>query len=200
MAAGTSWTSFEGSRTRSYFGIYEVRERITSRQPSASSPTAPPCTASRIWRRAARRVPTSYYAPDPGVGLALANANALFGAAAADRRGRPRQRHAACYAQPEPGLDLLRDRPGDGRGRAQPLHLPVALRAPGPDRARRRPAQPRPPARQLDRHPRRRRLLLGRGADAPAHQRGARRSTAGRCSPTASSCSTSPTAISTCSR
>ena len=64
----------------------------------------------------------------------------------ADRRGRARQRHPVLLRPAEPGLDLLRDRPGDGPGRAQPLLLPLALRAAGPDRARRRPDQPVAPA------------------------------------------------------
>ncbi len=77
-------------------------------------------------------VPTSYYARRSGVGLALANADALYGA-------RPRigvvglgSGTLVLLRAAEPGLDLLRDRPGDGPGRAQPLHLPLAA-------ARRRP-------------------------------------------------------------
>ncbi len=198
MLSYGGWTTLVRStqdvRTRSYFGIYEVSTR-----PDGSARVLTHGTTLHGIQNlepGLETVPTSYYARRSGVGLALLARRRALRRPAADRRHRPRQRHALLLRAAQPELDLLRDRSGDGAGRAQPLHLPQPVRAAGPDRARRRPAQPRPPAGQLARHPRRRRFLVRCGADAPAHPRGARRSMAARCSAAASSSSTSPTAIS----
>ena len=128
------------SRTRSYFGIYEVYNR-----PDGSARVLTHGTTLHGIQNLTpglETVPTSYYARRSGVGLALTNANTIFGRPARIGVVGLGTRHAVLLPPARPALDHLRDRPGDGRGRAHPLHLPQPLRAERADRARRRPAQP----------------------------------------------------------
>jgi hypothetical protein len=75
-------TSFEGNRTRSYFGIYEVREGF---DPNSGDPVRILTHGTTIHGKqnltpGSETVPTTYYAHLSGVGLVLDNAEALFGA------------------------------------------------------------------------------------------------------------------------
>jgi SAM-dependent methyltransferase len=71
-------TSFEGGRTRSYFGIYEVYNRADGSARVLTHGTT--LHGIQNLDPALERVPTSYYARRSGVGLALTNADRLFGA------------------------------------------------------------------------------------------------------------------------
>jgi SAM-dependent methyltransferase len=70
--------SFEGTRTRSYFGIYEVSERRNHTARILTHGTTLHGIQNLV--PGLETVPTSYYARRSGVGLALTNADALFGA------------------------------------------------------------------------------------------------------------------------
>jgi hypothetical protein len=106
MLSYGGWTSIvhsvEGMRTRSYFGIYEVSERLDAdRQPIARVLThGTTLHGIQNLLPGLETLPTSYYARRSGVGLALGNADALFGA-------RPRigvvglgSGTLSCYARP----------------------------------------------------------------------------------------------------
>ncbi len=73
-------TSAEGNRTRSYFGIYEVRTRYAGGEPIARTLTHGTTLhgVQNLIPEVAQE-PTSYYARRSGVGLALANASEIFG-------------------------------------------------------------------------------------------------------------------------
>jgi hypothetical protein len=75
-------TSFEGGRTRSYFGIYEVREGLdaNSGEPVRILTHGTTIHGKQNLNRGSETVPTTYYAHLSGVGLVLDNAEALFGA------------------------------------------------------------------------------------------------------------------------
>ncbi|HVQ09693.1 MAG TPA: fused MFS/spermidine synthase [Allosphingosinicella sp.] len=76
---GILQTSFiEGARTRSYFGIYEVRERYYEAGPVRVLTHGTTLHGIQSMVPGRELEQTSYYAPNSGVGLALANANALF--------------------------------------------------------------------------------------------------------------------------
>jgi SAM-dependent methyltransferase len=76
---GILQTSFiEGARTRSYFGIYEVRERYYEAGPVRVLTHGTTLHGIQSMVPGREREQTSYYAPNSGVGLALANANRLF--------------------------------------------------------------------------------------------------------------------------
>ena len=175
------------SRTRSYFGIYQVTDQPDHAARVADprhDPARHPESDCRGWRR----MPTSYYARRSGVGLAMSQCRRRCSAPIRASAS------SASAAAPCPAT-RARTRPGPSsrstrrwsRSRATSFTFLRRCAPAGADRAWRRPAQPGAPAGQFDRHPRRRRLLVGRGADAPAHPRGAARSMAGRCSRTASS-------------
>jgi hypothetical protein len=73
-------TSLEGSRTRSYFGIYEVNTRNAAGEPYARTLThGTTLHGIQNLAPALEREPTSYYARRSGVGLAFANAQAIYG-------------------------------------------------------------------------------------------------------------------------
>ncbi len=76
----TLQTTMEGARTRSYFGIYEVRTRSAEDEPYARTLTHG-TTLHGIQNLVPglEREPTSYYARRSGVGLAFSNAGALYG-------------------------------------------------------------------------------------------------------------------------
>jgi len=95
---GTIGRSLDDSRTRSYFGIYEVSNRYDGTARVLTHGTT--LHGIQNLEPGLEKVPTSYYAARSGVGRALANANALFGA-------HPRigvvglgSGTLSCYAQP----------------------------------------------------------------------------------------------------
>jgi len=95
---GTIAVSTQDSRTRSYFGIYEVSERRDGTARVLTHGTT--LHGIQNLEPGLETVPTSYYARRSGVGLALGNADALFGA-------RPRigvvglgSGTLSCYARP----------------------------------------------------------------------------------------------------
>lgn len=76
----TLQVSAEGSRTRSYFGIYEVSEMRDSRGPLIRSLTHGTTLHGRQNLLPEFELePTTYYARRSGVGLAFANATAMYG-------------------------------------------------------------------------------------------------------------------------
>ncbi|HEX8192831.1 MAG TPA: hypothetical protein VF552_08010 [Allosphingosinicella sp.] len=73
-------TTMEGSRTRSYFGIYEVRERTAAGEAFARTLThGTTLHGVQNLEPGLEREPTSYYARRSGVGLAFSNAQAMYG-------------------------------------------------------------------------------------------------------------------------
>ena len=73
----TIQASLEGQRTRSYFGIYTVRDYPEAKVRMLSHGTT--LHGEQSTDQAKRRNPTTYYGPSSGIGLALTNAQALFG-------------------------------------------------------------------------------------------------------------------------
>ena len=70
----------EGTRTRSYFGIYEVRTRDANGEPFARTLThGTTLHGVQNLTAGAEREPTSYYARRSGVGLAFSNASNIYG-------------------------------------------------------------------------------------------------------------------------
>ena len=84
MLAQGGWetlqASLDGLRTRSYFGVYTVRDYPEQKLRLLSHGTT--LHGEQSTDPAKRRSPTTYYGPSSGVGLALANAEALYGSAA----------------------------------------------------------------------------------------------------------------------
>jgi SAM-dependent methyltransferase len=82
MLSYGGWTtivrSAEGTRTRSYFGIYEVTERANHTARVLTHGTTLHGIQNLL--PGLQTIPTSYYARRSGVGLTLTNADALFGA------------------------------------------------------------------------------------------------------------------------
>jgi SAM-dependent methyltransferase len=76
----TIQASLDGLRSRSYFGIYTVRDYPEERVRMLSHGTT--LHGEQSTDPAKRRSPTTYYGPSSGVGLAFANAPALYGPAA----------------------------------------------------------------------------------------------------------------------
>jgi len=74
---GTLYQSYAGSRTRSYFGIYQVSERFDHSARVLTHGTTVHGIQNLL--PGLEAVPTSYYARRSGVGLAMTNADALFG-------------------------------------------------------------------------------------------------------------------------
>ena len=72
-------TSMQGTRTRSYFGIYEVRTDEDVIGPRRTLTHGTTMHGRQNLTPEFRREPTTYYARRSGVGLAFANANALYG-------------------------------------------------------------------------------------------------------------------------
>lgn len=94
-------TSGQGSRTRSYFGIYEVRTRTAEGEPIARTLThGTTLHGVQNLLPELEREPTSYYARRSGVGLAFSNASAMFGANAHVGVIGLGTGTLACYAQP----------------------------------------------------------------------------------------------------
>ena len=86
MLSYGGWTtlvhSYEGTRTRSYFGIYEVTDRLDADQRPIARILTHGTTLHGIQNLlpGLETLPTSYYARRSGIGLALTNADAMFGA------------------------------------------------------------------------------------------------------------------------
>jgi SAM-dependent methyltransferase len=86
MLSYDGWTTLvhsgEGTRTRSYFGIYEVTDRIDGDGVTIARVLTHGTTLHGIQNLlpGLENMPTSYYARRSGVGLALTNADALYGA------------------------------------------------------------------------------------------------------------------------
>ena len=98
---GTIETSTEGTRTRSYFGIYEVRERAAAGEPFARTLThGTTLHGVQNLDPEVAREPTTYYARRSGVGLAFGNAANLYGADARLGVIGLGTGTLACYAQP----------------------------------------------------------------------------------------------------
>jgi SAM-dependent methyltransferase len=94
-------TTWEGGRTRSYFGIYEVYER----HGDAGGPVRVLTHGTTLHGKQSlvpgrEREPTSYYAPRSGVGLALGNAQHLFGGRARIGVVGLGSGTLSCYARP----------------------------------------------------------------------------------------------------
>jgi hypothetical protein len=93
--------SGQGSRTRSYFGIYEVRTRTAAGEPFARTLThGTTLHGVQNLQPELRHEPTSYYARRSGVGLALTNAPALFGPEASIGVIGLGSGTLSCYARP----------------------------------------------------------------------------------------------------
>ena len=74
-------TFVDGGRTRSYFGIYEVRDSVDEmNRPIRILTHGTTLHGKQNLTPGLERVPTTYYAPRSGVGIALTNADSLFGA------------------------------------------------------------------------------------------------------------------------
>jgi SAM-dependent methyltransferase len=78
---GTLYHSYEGTRTRSYFGIYEVSDRLDDRGEVLARVLTHGTTLHGIQNMlpGLETMPTTYYARRSGVGLTMTNADALFG-------------------------------------------------------------------------------------------------------------------------
>jgi hypothetical protein len=94
--------SANGNRTRSYFGIYEVRNRTDGNGAPIARTLTHGTTLHGIQNLlpGVETLPTSYYARGSGVGLALANATNLYGANAHVGVIGLGTGTLACYAQP----------------------------------------------------------------------------------------------------
>ncbi len=73
----TITTSLDGARTRSYFGIYTVRDYASSKVRTLTHGTT--MHGKQSLDPARSRAPMSYYGPTSGAALALAQAQALYG-------------------------------------------------------------------------------------------------------------------------
>lgn len=73
-------TSLDGARTRSYFGVYTVRDYADSGQRTLAHGTT--LHGTQRTTPGDERQPTTYYGPTSGVGLTLDKAETLFGPAA----------------------------------------------------------------------------------------------------------------------
>ena len=198
MAAGRRSTSrYLGTRTRSYFGIYEVSERLDDRGQAIARVLTHGTTLHGIQNLlpGLETMPTSYYARRSGVGLAMS----MPPPCSARIRASPSSASAAapCPAtrgptRPGPSSRSTRrwSRSRATASASSPRCAPQVRIVLGDARL----SLSRQPADSID--------ILAVDAfssDAvPMHllTREALRSMAGRCRPTACSCSTSPTAIS----
>lgn len=74
----TLQTSLDGARTRSYFGIYTVRENPLLNTRTLAHGTT--LHGTQLQTPGLTKTPTSYYGPNSGVGLAFQRAGQLYGA------------------------------------------------------------------------------------------------------------------------
>ena len=77
----TIQASLDGLRTRSYFGIYTVRDNIYRETRTLAHGTT--LHGTQITTAGLTQTPTSYYGPNSGVGLAFQRAGQLYGSNAA---------------------------------------------------------------------------------------------------------------------
>jgi hypothetical protein len=110
---GTLEVSATGARTRTYFGIYEVRVRTSGGEPIARTLTHG-TTLHGIQNLIPEieHEPTSYYARRSGVGIAFANAQALFGPGAHLGVIGLGTGTLACYARPDQSWTFFEIDPG----------------------------------------------------------------------------------------
>lgn len=94
----TIMSSYEGQRTRSYFGIYTVRDYRSSGLRILSHGTT--LHGQQSLDPDKRRMPLTYYGPRSGVGLALASADRLEGESARIGVVGLGTGSLACYAKP----------------------------------------------------------------------------------------------------
>jgi SAM-dependent methyltransferase len=78
---GTLYHSYEGTRTRSYFGIYEVSDQMDEHGQAIMRSLTHGTTlhGRQNLLPGLETMPTTYYARRSGVGLTMTNADALFG-------------------------------------------------------------------------------------------------------------------------
>ncbi len=98
-------TSFEGSRDRSYFGIYTVRDLQEEGKRSLVSGTT--LHGLQFTAPDRRRQPTTYYGPNSGVGAALGELPAIAGPAARVGVVGLGVGTLACYRQPGQKWDFF---------------------------------------------------------------------------------------------
>ena len=98
-------TSFEGSRDRSYFGIYTVRDLPEEGRRSLVSGTT--LHGLQFTAPDRRRQPTTYYGPDSGVGAALAELPDIAGPSARVGVVGLGVGTLACYRQPGQKWDFF---------------------------------------------------------------------------------------------
>jgi len=72
----TAQQSLSGARSRSYFGVYTVREYPAAHQRVLAHGTT---MHGMQFTDARRRTPTTYYGPTSGIGIAMKRAPAMFG-------------------------------------------------------------------------------------------------------------------------
>ncbi|HEX9931412.1 MAG TPA: fused MFS/spermidine synthase [Allosphingosinicella sp.] len=110
---GTIEVSASGARTRTYFGIYEVRVRSAGGEPFARTLThGTTLHGMQNLVPGMEREPTTYYARRSAVGLALSNAPALFGQGAHIGVIGLGTGTLACYARPDQRWTFFEIDPG----------------------------------------------------------------------------------------
>ena len=148
------------SRTRSYFGIYEVYDRQAPLPPARVLTHGTTLHGIQNLTPGLETVPTSYYARRSGIGLTLTNANTIFGRSARIGFVGLGTGTLSCYHQAGQNWTIYEIDPQMWRWRAAASASSAAARRCA-DRARRRPDQPaRAHRAQFARHPRGRCLHL----------------------------------------
>lgn len=96
--------SLEGQRTRSYFGVYTVRDDTQAQRRMLAHGTT--LHGLMLTAKGKELTPTTYYSAQSGVGLTLARASELFGAAASVGIVGLGTGTLACYRQPGQSWDF----------------------------------------------------------------------------------------------
>lgn len=96
--ATTLSKTLEGQRTRSYFGVYTVRDDTVAQRRMLAHGTT--LHGMMLTAKGKELTPTTYYSPQSGVGLALARTPQLFGNAASVGVVGLGTGTLACYRQP----------------------------------------------------------------------------------------------------
>ena len=102
--ATTIAKSLEGNRTRSYFGVYTVRDDPALQRRMLAHGTT--LHGLMLTSKGRELTPTTYYSAQSGVGLALTEAPALFGASASVGIVGLGTGTLACYRQPGQAWDF----------------------------------------------------------------------------------------------